>query len=43
VQAFCQAKMHMPDAELSGQGVLEQLILGPHKPSGFDGLLDMAP
>jgi|TARA_Y100000310_G_scaffold288469_1_gene314098 hypothetical protein len=43
VQAFCQAKLSTPEAELTGQGVLEQLIIGPHKPSGFKELLDMAP
>jgi len=26
-----------------GLGVLEQLVLGPHEPSGFTGLFDMAP
>ena len=26
-----------------GLGGLEQLILGPHEPSGFEELLDMAP
>ncbi|MEW6441807.1 MAG: hypothetical protein AB1640_12810 [bacterium] len=26
-----------------GMGVLEQLVLGPHAPSGFNGLLDPAP
>ena len=25
-----------------GRGVLEQLVIGPHGPSGFTGLLDMA-
>lgn len=43
VQAFCQAKMCTPNGEFTGQGILEQLIMGPHKPSGFKELLDMAP
>jgi len=43
VQAFCQAKMRTPEGEVKGQGILEQLIIGPHKPSGFKDLMDMAP
>lgn len=29
--------------ERRGRGVLEQLVIGPHAPSGFASLLDMAP
>lgn len=39
IQAICDAKM---DGR-SGIGVLEQLVIGPHAPSGFTSLLDMAP
>jgi hypothetical protein len=28
--------------ERHGHGVLEQLIIGPHQPSGFTDLMDMA-
>ena len=28
------------DIEHKGIGVLEQLLVGPHFPSGFEGLLD---
>ena len=38
VQAICRATM----GTRQGIGVLEQLILGPHKPTGFTELLDMA-
>jgi hypothetical protein len=38
VQALCDARLRLPDGgERTGQGVLEQLILGRHTPSGFDG------
>ena len=39
VQAVCEATL----GARRGIGVLEQLILGPHKPSGFKELLDLAP
>jgi hypothetical protein len=38
VQALCRARM----GGRSGTGVLEQLVLGPHTPSGFRSLLDAA-
>jgi len=38
VQQLVRARM----GEREGLGVLEQLILGPHEPSGFSGLLDGA-
>lgn len=38
VQAICEATL----GARHGVGVLEQLILGPHKPTGFKELLDMA-
>jgi hypothetical protein len=39
VQAFCRARL----GNREGAGILEQLIIGPHEPSGFKELLDMAP
>jgi hypothetical protein len=39
VQAICEATL----GTQRGIGVLEQLILGPHKPTGLTALLDMAP
>lgn len=44
VQAFVTARLAGPGGiERVGAGVLEQLILGPHAPSGFKELLDTAP
>lgn len=39
VQWLCRARTR--DEE--GIGVLEQLIIGPHRPTGLSGILDMAP
>ncbi len=39
VQAVCRARM----GDRSGTGILEQLVLGPHAPSGFRSILDPAP
>ena len=39
VQAISRVRMNGKE----GLGVLEQLILGPHEPSGFTSLFDMAP
>ncbi len=39
VQAICEATL----GPRRGIGVLEQLILGPHKPTGFEELFDLAP
>ena len=39
VQAVCEATL----GARRGIGVLEQLILGPHRPTGFTDLLDVAP
>ncbi len=39
VQAFCRARM----GNREGLGIFEQLIFGPHAPSGFKEVLDMAP
>jgi hypothetical protein len=43
VQAFCRARMRDGDHERRGIGVLEQLVIGPHEPSGFKSFLDGAP
>lgn len=43
IQAFVSAVMHLPDGtNRKGAGVLEQLIVGPHAPSGFTDILDPA-
>ena len=42
VQAFCRARMRDGGKTRDGVGVLEQLIIGPHDPSGFRELLDGA-
>jgi hypothetical protein len=39
IQALCRATM----GERKGTGILEQLIFGPHAPSGLNDILDMAP
>ena len=43
IQAFMTAKLQGPGVERNGVGVLEQLIIGPHAPSGFKEILDLAP
>jgi hypothetical protein len=44
VQAFCHARLTGAEGgEKKGVGILEQLIIGPHEPSGFKEFLDMAP
>ena len=43
VQAFSKATLRGPNGLVrEGAGVLEQLVIGAHKPSGFSGLMDMA-
>lgn len=43
VQAFSHATLTGPNGlKRQGRGVLEQLIIGPHRPSGFAGLKDGA-
>jgi len=39
IQAVCRATL----GARQGIGILEQLILGPHKPTGFKDLFDLAP
>ena len=44
IQAFCKARMTGPKiGEKEGVGILEQLIIGPHNPSGFKDFMDTAP
>jgi hypothetical protein len=44
VQAISTARLHGPNGiERVGAGVLEQLVVGAHAPSGFTGLMDFAP
>ncbi|WP_299323879.1 hypothetical protein [Parasphingopyxis sp.] len=42
IQAFSRATLTLGGEEHHGHGVLEQLLIGPHAPSGFTGLLDPA-
>ncbi|UVO50949.1 hypothetical protein M0208_10630 [Sphingomonas sp. SUN019] len=43
IQASVGVTMTLPDGTVRrGKGVLEQLAIGPHAPSGFTGLLDPA-
>lgn len=44
VQAICRASLTLPDGSIhKGRGIVEQLIIGPHEPSGFKDVLDFAP
>ena len=43
IQALCRARLTGSGEERVGIGILEQLVLGVHEPSGFTGLLDGAP
>ena len=40
IQAMCDVRLTTPSGAHQGQGILEQLIIGPHKPSGFRDLYD---
>ena len=43
IQAFCRALwMEEDKPAVRGIGILEQLIIGPHAPSGFKSMFDMA-
>jgi hypothetical protein len=43
IQALVAAELCLPDGTRHrGRGVLEQLLIGPHAPSGFSGLYDLA-
>jgi len=39
IQSLCRAEL----GDRVGMGVLEQLVIGPHAPSGFKAMLDGAP
>ena len=41
IQAMCDVELVTPQKTYSGQGVLEQLIVGPHEPSGFKDVMDL--
>ncbi|QMW23852.1 hypothetical protein [Sandaracinobacteroides saxicola] len=44
IQALVAAELRLPDGTThAGRGVLEQLFIGPHAPSGFRELFDLAP
>lgn len=42
IQALSKVTYRQDGREEVGRGVLEQLVIGPHAPSGFTDLLDMA-
>lgn len=43
VQALATARLTLPDGSVhEGRGVLEQLFVGPHAPSGFTEMFDLA-
>jgi len=43
IQALVAATMTLPDgAKVEGRGVLEQMIVGPHLPTGFKDVFDLA-
>ncbi|WP_448582884.1 hypothetical protein [Thermaurantiacus sp.] len=43
VQALVRAELHQEGQPiLHGRGVLEQLLIGPHRPTGLGGLFDLA-
>ena len=42
IQAFVRATLTVDGEEHHGHGILEQLLIGPHAPSGFAELLDGA-
>jgi hypothetical protein len=44
IQALCDVSCRDAEGRIHhGRGVLEQLALGPHAPSGFKSTLDFAP
>jgi len=43
IQAICTAEFDGPDGVTHrGKGILEQLVIGPYEPYGFEGLIDLA-
>ena len=44
IQALCDVSCRDDEGRVhQGRGVLEQLVVGPHAPSGFTSALDFAP
>ena len=44
VQSPCRAVLWLPDGtQHEGRGMVEQMLLGPHAPSGFASFMDTAP
>lgn len=43
IQTLSRAQVSWQGQDLTGLGVVEQLFIGPHKPSGFRDLLDSVP
>lgn len=43
IQALVAARLTVDGKAHEGRGVLEQLIIGPHAPSGFADIFDLAP
>ena len=43
IQALARATLVDHGKRIAGAGVLEQLLIGPHAPSGFKSMLDPAP
>ena len=43
IQALARATLTDHGKRITGAGVLEQLLIGPHAPSGFTSMLDPAP
>jgi hypothetical protein len=43
IQALCRATLTGRDPQRTGLGILEQLVIGEHEPSGFRSILDGAP
>lgn len=43
IQAICDASAQFGDVSEQGVAILEQLVIGPYQPYGFNELLDLAP
>jgi len=43
VQAICDVTLHRDGRQQAGKGVLEQLVIGPYDPYGFNETTDLAP
>jgi hypothetical protein len=43
IQAICDAELDDGNRRIDGQGVLEQLVIGPYAPYGFKDIADLAP